>query len=925
MRVQDSRGIRIELGEAIKRGGEARIFEVRGKSNLVAKVYHEHRAEREAKLKAMLANAPVQPATHTAIAWPMELLYERGQLVGFLMPKISGYDPIMRFYNPALRKKQLPGFDWRYLHRTASNLAVVIETVHEAGHLIGDLNESNILVNDQALVTLVDADSFQIAGQRGQIFRCAVGKPEYTPPELHRVSFQLVNRRPEHDHFGLAVLFFQLLMQGYHPFSGVLPAHLSIGRVDVYGIKNGLFPYYQNHKQSSVEKPPNAPPFALLHPELQALFIRCFVDGHRSPTQRPTAREWRALLYKAEQALVTCERDRTHIYGTHLAGCPFCAPEQAIQKPLPPALQKAIPSLSATSGQASSSAAHSPATFISISMQSLGQLLPNRSRSVLKLVWNVILIATVAITWLRISGLAIRPESQAITQPPTSVAVVEPTKTASPQPPTSVAVVEPTKSVATHTKTASPQPPTKTIVVEPTKSASPQPQTSVAVVEHTTIKPTVSPTIGEGSVAGGMACFGSFGFGVTCLDDALAANAESGWTSFSEDNSSLGGDLIHDMATCPDSEAKAANTLLIAHTSGISAFDGQTWAEYENQWGYTSADGMACDADGGIWVAHYQGVSYFDGQRWSTTPSKQLATGDDANDLMKDVALAPDGQVWVATAHTIATTSDGNEWTVYQQGQGFDEQYFLSSVVVDHQGEVWAAYSGGLLHFDGTNWTSHENSDLFSIETLTVDDDGKVWVGTFSYGLKLFNGRNWVTYDRQNSGLMSNYVRSLAVDAQGRLWAGTEWGISVFDGTNWQTYQMDSADLVDNDIRTLAVIGGGPALPEASDKKNGALSGQLLDRDKKPIAGATVEICIKYSEYGARRPCKGQPLTLQATSDADGNFLITDIPVGRIVVTVNIAPDKWVQPKNHRDFRKERILINAGEETKLYRLTIDSE
>jgi DNA-binding helix-hairpin-helix protein with protein kinase domain len=93
-------------------------------------------AKHEAKLKAMLAKAYVQPASHTALAWPVELLYQQRQLVGFLMPKISGYEPIVKVYNPARRKRQYPDFNHNYLYRTATNLAVVIETVHRAGHLM---------------------------------------------------------------------------------------------------------------------------------------------------------------------------------------------------------------------------------------------------------------------------------------------------------------------------------------------------------------------------------------------------------------------------------------------------------------------------------------------------------------------------------------------------------------------------------------------------------------------------------------------------------------------------------------------------------------------------------------------------------------------------------------------------------------------
>ncbi len=333
--MQNSRGIEIALGKMIKSGGEARIHLVKGMPALVAKIYHAHQAEREAKLKAMLANPPTSPVTHTALAWPTELLYEQGELVGFLMHKIDGYDRIFYFYNPTLRKKQHPGFNRRYLHRTATNLAVAVETVHQAGHVIGDLNESNALVNDRALVTFVDTDSFQIKGSKRHIYRCTVGKAEYTPPELQGLNLSSVNQRPEHDYFGLAVLIFQLLMQGYHPFAGVLPSDLSVGRVDLYAIKEGIFPYQQHNASSDIQPPPKAPPFTHLDPGLQAFFIRCFVDGHKNPSQRPTAREWRGVLQKAEQTLVVCQRDTTHIYSSHLVICPFCPKEQIKQVALP--------------------------------------------------------------------------------------------------------------------------------------------------------------------------------------------------------------------------------------------------------------------------------------------------------------------------------------------------------------------------------------------------------------------------------------------------------------------------------------------------------------------------------------------------------------------------------------------------------------
>ena len=56
----------------------------------------------------------------------------------------------------------------------------------------------------------------------------------------------------------------------------------------------------------------------------------------------------------------------------------------------------------------------------------------------------------------------------------------------------------------------------------------------------------------------GKACFGSFGEGVTCL------TSDGQWQAYRQENPGLGGNLIHDIAVCPD------GSFLFAHTHGIS-------------------------------------------------------------------------------------------------------------------------------------------------------------------------------------------------------------------------------------------------------------------------------------------------------------------------------------------------------------------
>ncbi len=328
MHVRSQSGEKYQLEHNIGSGGEARIWSVKGRPDLLAKIYLKFDPGRETKLQAMLAAPPASVKGHTAVAWPQALLYQGQRFVGFVMPHLQHYQPIFNIYHPVKRRQSFAGINTQFLHHTAHNLAIAVATVHARGHLIGDLNESNILVNRQALVALVDSDSFQITSSSGVVYRCPVGKAEYTPPELQAVNFQTVNRTLAHDHFGLAVLIFQLLMAGFHPYAGILTVPTPVERIDLYCLKQGWFPYVSNRL---VLPPPNAPAFDLLHPSLQRAFRRCFVDGQRQPDQRPTAQEWQEALEKASQALTTCRRNPEHIYSNHRWRCPWCVRERQQQ------------------------------------------------------------------------------------------------------------------------------------------------------------------------------------------------------------------------------------------------------------------------------------------------------------------------------------------------------------------------------------------------------------------------------------------------------------------------------------------------------------------------------------------------------------------------------------------------------------------
>jgi serine/threonine protein kinase len=328
MKVRDKKGQRYQLQRELKRGGEGAIRLVQTRPDLVAKIYHQPGSRPEAKLAWMVEHPPDDPTAttldHISIAWPRALLYRSGQFIGCLMPFIDDAVPLLMVFNPRLRQRTLPGFDWRYLHRTAGNLTSVVSAVHAKGYVIGDLNEGNFLVRRDALVSLLDCDSFQVIARTGnqrKVFRCPVGKAEYTPPELQGVTYAEVDRTTDHDSFGIGVLLFQLLLNGNHPFRSDWRGRGEAPELAVK-IKEGLFPHGKG-APSEVAPPDAGPSLEWLHPAVQDMMIRCFVDGHRPPHRRPSAEEWEQAIKTAEQALVQCREG--HVYSGHLPACPHCA------------------------------------------------------------------------------------------------------------------------------------------------------------------------------------------------------------------------------------------------------------------------------------------------------------------------------------------------------------------------------------------------------------------------------------------------------------------------------------------------------------------------------------------------------------------------------------------------------------------------
>src|SRR5262244_2321683 len=269
----------VRLGRRIGAGAEGEVYEIQDNSDLVAKVYHEPPPPEKAEKLVALSRLGNERLFNLS-AWPVSTLRDTpdGEVLGFMMKKISQAEEVHALHSPKSRLQKFPEASWAFLIYVAANIARAVAAIHEHGLVIGDVNPKNILVTKKATVYLLDVDSFQVSVE-GKTYRCEGGFPEYTPPELQGVAFRDVDREQEHDCFGLAVVIFQLLFLGRHPFSGRFlgPGEMPLERA----IREFRFAYGADAVMRKMRQPPGAPALDSIPSMIEDLFRRAFLTTDR--------------------------------------------------------------------------------------------------------------------------------------------------------------------------------------------------------------------------------------------------------------------------------------------------------------------------------------------------------------------------------------------------------------------------------------------------------------------------------------------------------------------------------------------------------------------------------------------------------------------------------------------------------------------
>ena len=301
----------IQVGKRIAQGGAGTIFSLSSHPGFVLKKYHQHSDLNyyERKVASMLGNTPAtDPASFLEFTWPLCSVAEDGSFVGYVMPSLGNksYFSLSKFINKKAR--QVNGLSEFLGHRItlAHNLSAILSKIHKLGYLVVDLKPQNCLVEKQSLqVTLIDTDGFFVPANDGAHFPAKQFTPEFIAPELCDKAPS--NADIMQDNFALAVIVFQLLNNGIHPFQASMKTkQLTIQEM----VQRQKFAYGRvkttrlvTSKYSVHECFPN---------DIRELFDQAFMSKIR-----PSSQDWRDCLrnytaYK-EGVVQKCSNNSDHL------------------------------------------------------------------------------------------------------------------------------------------------------------------------------------------------------------------------------------------------------------------------------------------------------------------------------------------------------------------------------------------------------------------------------------------------------------------------------------------------------------------------------------------------------------------------------------------------------------------------------------
>ncbi len=244
---------------------------------------------------------------------------------------------------------------------------------------------------------------------------------------------------------------------------------------------------------------------------------------------------------------------------------------------------------------------------------------------------------------------------------------------------------------------------------------------------------------------------------------------------------------------------------------------------------------LAEDSHGSIWIGTSQGLDRFDvtEKKFTHFVHKKNDTTSLNNSAVNSIHEGKNGILWLGTFGGGLNYFNLNNF--YKNGKAvfhsfyFDSKLYESSglnrikdIYEDSTGYLWIASYGGLIKFN----KSTKNFDIYVLKnsfenipnqnallTLAVDKEGRIWAGSHNSGLCMFdkNKGEFYIYGKgpdPNNSINDIYVPSLFIDRTGIMWVGTGRGINKVlpyynNFVNLSNIPSDPSSLGSNEVNTI--------------------------------------------------------------------------------------------------------------------------
>lgn len=284
----------LSVNDKIGEGATAIIYKVVFQNKIwAAKIYKNDVIVNKAKIQAMLDNQPhdmfatLDGEEIVQYAWVRYALKDTNRnIVGFLMPFISHDETYSfdTFFDPVLSKRlEAKELALSLRIQLAINLCELIKGLHSNKNYFVDIKPQNIRVyKKNHRVVLLDCDGYSINNPEGNPprFKAELISSDYIAPEVIIKKLKPSDLGLQQDLYGLAVILFQLLNRGTHPFQGVVSDDGITASTNDERASLGLYAYGLD-KSNRVSPRPQSLHNLFLN-ETRALFDKSFETQRRT-------------------------------------------------------------------------------------------------------------------------------------------------------------------------------------------------------------------------------------------------------------------------------------------------------------------------------------------------------------------------------------------------------------------------------------------------------------------------------------------------------------------------------------------------------------------------------------------------------------------------------------------------------------------